>query len=84
MCVPAALEVFRSLLSSPDTLSWIGMGFAAVAGRSPGTRTVRPLKVSHVVAHAGFSELARIPLPRDSKHPQHRAAWVLRQCLACP
>ncbi|MFQ5990226.1 MAG: cyclase family protein [Candidatus Methylomirabilales bacterium] len=49
MCVPAALEMFQSLLSSPDSLTWIGMGFAAVAGRSRAVRTGKPVRVSHVV-----------------------------------
>ncbi len=71
MCVPAALEVFRSLLSSPDSLSWIGMGFAAVAGRSPARRTVRPLKVSHVV------DLTQILTPEFPSWPGYPSLEIL-------
>ena len=49
MCVPAALEMFRSLLSSPDAMSWIGMGLATVAGRPRRARPIRPFKISHVI-----------------------------------
>lgn len=49
MCLLATLEMFRSLLSSPETLSGVGMGFAAVAQRSRASRKAKPLKVSHVV-----------------------------------
>lgn len=49
MCVPAALETLRSLLGSPDTLSWMGMGLAAVTGRPRRARPIRPFKISHVI-----------------------------------
>ena len=71
MCVPAALEVFRSLLSSPDSLSWIGMGFAAVAGRSPARRTVRPIKVSHVV------DLTQVLTPEFPSWPGYPSLEIL-------
>ncbi len=47
MCLPATLEVFRSLVSSLESLS--SMGFAAVAGRSSTSRRVRSLTISHVI-----------------------------------
>ena len=49
MCLPATLEMLQSLLSYPDSLSWMSMGFAAVAGRSPTARRARPLKASRVL-----------------------------------
>lgn len=49
MCVLAALELFQSLVSFPDSLNWVGMACAAVAGRLPATHRGRPVKVSHVV-----------------------------------
>ncbi len=49
MCLPATLEMFRSLCFSPEPLSWMAMGLAAVAGGSVATRRGKPLKVSHVV-----------------------------------
>ncbi|MCI0484878.1 MAG: cyclase family protein [candidate division NC10 bacterium] len=49
MCLPATLEMFRSLRFSLEPLNWMAMGLAAVAGGSPANRKARPLKVSHVV-----------------------------------
>ena len=49
MCLPATLEMFRSLLSSPETLPWIGMGVAAVAQPSGASRKAKPWRVSRVV-----------------------------------
>ena len=71
MCVPAALEVFRSLLLSPDSLSWLGMGFAAVAGGSPARRTVRPIKVSHVV------DLTQVLTPEFPSWPGYPSLEIL-------
>ncbi|MFQ5847643.1 MAG: cyclase family protein [Candidatus Methylomirabilales bacterium] len=49
MCPPPALEMLRSLFSSPGALGWMGMGLGAVAGQSPTSRRARPPKASHVV-----------------------------------
>lgn len=49
MCLSATLEMFRSVLSSPETLGWMGMGFATVAQRSRASRKARPVTISYVV-----------------------------------
>ena len=49
MCLSTTLEMFRSLFSSSETLSWMGMGFATVAQRSHASRRARPVTISHVV-----------------------------------
>ncbi len=71
MCLPATLEMLQSLLSYPDSLSWIGMGFAAVAGRSPARRTVRPIKVSHVV------DLTQVLTPEFPSWPGYPSLEIL-------
>lgn len=49
MCVPATFEMFRSFISCPETLGYMGMGLAAVAGRSPTRGKAKPLRVSRVL-----------------------------------
>lgn len=49
MCLPATLEMFRSLFSSPEVLPWMGLGVAAAAQRSPARRATAPKRVSRVV-----------------------------------
>lgn len=71
MCVPAALEAFRSLLSSPDTLSWMGMGFVAVGGRSRRMRSIRPLNISSVI------DLTQVLTPHFPSWPGYPSIEIL-------
>lgn len=63
MCLPATLEMFRPLLSSPEALSWMGMGLAAVTARARVSRRAAPSSISRVVdlTHALTPEFPRWP-----------------------
>lgn len=63
MCLPATLDALRSLVLSPETLSWMGLGFAAAAGRSPARRWTRPVQISRAVdlTHTLTAEFPRWP-----------------------
>ena len=49
MCLPATVEMFRAMVSSPATVGWMGMALAAAGAQSPAIKRARPLRVSRVV-----------------------------------